>query len=383
MLTREKLNELYRELRDENVLSIYLDGEGQDPAERKVWRRMLEHQVDQVRALLKEGPTEERDAFEEALSRLTERIDDFDAFVPGKGWVGFATPDQVWYTEAVPVPMPTLVRWEPGIRVAPYVRGLKQARLVAAVLLDSRRARIFRYRDGELEEPEALRADTFIGDLTDMNISKRAATHSGTRGKTGTDAAQRFLEVNSERMLKQIVQVLSEMVGDDGLLVIGGTPEMVTKAAQAVPKSVSGRVAERPSMHVEMSVAEVREYVEEAATELSRRLQGDLVEEVVDAALSNGRGCLGPEETERALRERRVDTLLLGRGLIEARPDFADRCVGTAFEQHAEVEEVSGEAEDVLAEKGGGIGARLRYRIRPGDEEGVEGEEEVEETEAA
>ncbi|NIP58598.1 MAG: hypothetical protein GWM92_09930 [Gemmatimonadetes bacterium] len=377
MLTREKLNELYRELREEMVLSIYLDGEGDDPADRKVWRRKLDHEIDAVRARMEGEPAEERDRFDEALSRLMERIDDFEAFVPGEGWVGFATPDQVWYTESVPVPMPTLVRWERGIRVAPYVRGLKQSRLVAAVLLDSRRARLFRYKDGELEEPEALRADTFLGDLTDMNISKRASTHSGTRGKTGTDAAQRFLEVGSERMLKQMVDQLSEIVGDDGLLVIGGTPEMVAKAAQSVPKRMSGRVAERPSMHVEMSAAEVRDAVEDAATELSRKLQGQLVGEVVDAALSNGRGCLGPEETERALRERRVDTLLLGRGFIEVRPDFADRCVGTAFEQHADVEEVSGDAEDVLAEKGGGIGARLRYRIRPGDEE------EVEETEAA
>jgi len=377
MLTREKLNELYRELREETVLSIYLDGEGDDPADRKVWRRKLEHEVDAVRARMEGEPAEERDRFEEALSRLMEGIDDFEAFVPGKGWVGFATPDQVWYTESVPVPMPTLVRWERGIRVAPYVRGLKQSRLVAAVLLDSRRARLFRYKDGELEEPEALRADTFLGDLTDMNISKRASTHSGTRGKTGTDAAQRFLEVGSERMLKEIVNKLSEIVGDNGLLVIGGTPEMVAKAAQSVPKRMSGRVAERPSMHVEMSAAEVRDALEEAATELSRKLQGELVGEVVDAALSNGRGCLGPEETERALRERRVDTLLLGRGFIEVRPDFADRCVGTAFEQHADVEEVSGDAEDVLAENGGGIGARLRYRIRPGDEE------KVEETEAA
>lgn len=377
MLTREKLNELYRELREEMVLSIYLDGEGNDPADRKVWRRKLEHEIDAVRARVEEEPAEERERFQEALSRLMERIDDFEAFVPGKGWVGFATPDQVWYTETVPVPMPTLVRWERGIRVAPYVRGLKQARPVAVVLLDSRRARIFRYQDGELEEPEDFRADTYLGDLSDMNISKRASTHSGTRGKTGTDAAQRFLEVGSERMLKKIVGVLSEMVGDGGLLVIGGTPEMVSKAAQSVPKKMSGRVSERPSMHVEMSLAEVRDAVEEAATELSRSLQGDLVDEVVDAALSNGRGCLGPEETERALRESRVDTLLLGRGFIEVRPDFADRCVGTAFEQHADVEEVAGDAEDVLAEKGGGIGARLRYRIRPGDQE------EAEETEAA
>jgi len=372
MLSREKLTELYHELRDEGVLSIYLDGEGHDPAKRNVWRRELEHEVDGARAALDES---EREAFEKAHALLMDEIDDFEAFVPGKGWVGFATPAGVRYAETVPVPMPTLVRWERGLRVAPYVRGLKQSRVVATVLLDSRRARIFHYRDGELIEPEDLRADTFLGDLSDMNTSKRPSTHTGTRGETGTDAAQRALQVGSERMVKHIVERVGEMVGQEGFLVVGGTPEMASLLVQALPKSVQDRVAERPSMHMGMSSAQVRDVVEEAATELSRGLQESLVRIVVDAALADGKGCLGPEETERALRERRVDTLVLARSFIDAQPDFADRCVGTAFEQHADVEEVSGEAEDLLREKGGGIGARLRYRIREPGEEAVGGSE--------
>lgn len=369
MLTREKLVELYRELQKEKVLSIYLDGSGNDPAERKVWRKELEHEIAGIREGLEDGL--DRDGFEEALSRLMEPIDAFDAFVPDRGWVGFGTADQVWYTESVPVPMPTAARWEQGVRVAPYIRGLKQDRVVAAVLLDSRRARIFEYRDGELVEPESLRADTFIGDLTDVNISKRAATHTGTRGETGTDAAQRALEVTSERMRKRLMEVVSEMVGEKGLLVIGGTPEMVSAAAGSVPKALEGRVAERPSLHVEMSTPEVKEAVEQAASDLSRELQEALVSQVVDQARADGRACLGRDETERALRERRVDTLFLSRSFIEDHQDFADRCVGTAFEQHADVEEVSGEADERLRGEGNGIGARLRYTV-PYSEEAQE-----------
>lgn len=360
MLNRDALVELYRELQDETVLSIYLDGRGSDPAERKVWRKELEHEFERIRGAL----DDDREAFESAVDRLKEPIDGFGGFVPDKGWVGFGTAERVRYTETVPVPMPTLARWERGPRVAPYVRGLKQDRVVASVLLDSRRARIFVYRDGELVEPESLRADTFLGDLTDANTSKRASTHSGTRGQTGTDAAQRVLEVTSERMRKRLIEVVSDIVGEDGLLIVGGTPEMVSAAAREVPKSMEARVAERPSLHVEMSTPEVKEAVEAAASDLSRRLQSGLVDEVVDLALANGRGCLGRDETERALVERRVDTLVLARSFIERDQDFADRCVGTAFEQHARVEEVSGEADERLLEAGEGIGARLRYRIR-------------------
>jgi len=362
MLTRQKLADLYGQLRDSKVLSIYLNGNGDDPGERKVWRKELDHEIDGARSRLEDASPEEKEAFESAVSLLTEKIDAFNAFVPDKGWVGFATAEEVHYAESVPVPLPTLARWEDGLRVAPFVRGLKQDRVVAAVLLDSRRARIFQYRDGELVEPESLRADTFIGDLTDVNISKRASTHTGTRGETGTDAAQRALEVTSERMRKRLIEVVSDLVGDKGLLIIGGTPEMVSAAGGSVPKKLEGRVAERPSLHVEMSTAEVKEAVETAASELSQELQGRLVDQVVDQTRANGRGCLGREATEKALLERRVDTLLLARTFIDEHQDFADHCVGTAFEQHADVEEVSGEADERLVEEGGGIGARLRYK---------------------
>lgn len=367
MLSREKLVELYRELQQEKVLSIYLDGEGRDPGKRDLWRKELEKEVEHARTRL----DSDEDAFQESLSRLMELVDDFEAFVPDEGWVGFATPDQVWYSESVPVPMPTLVRWEEGIRVAPYVRGLKQSRLVVTVLLDSRRARIFRYHDGELFEPEALRADTFMGDLSDVNVSKRASNATGTRGETGTDAAQRYLEVSSERMLNQLMETVSGMLGNEGYLILGGTPEMVSKAAGQVPKSLAERVAQRPSMHVEMSHAEVRDAVERTASEISRKQQAALVDEVVNQAHANGKACLGPEATQRALQERRVDTLLLARSFVEGDPDLADHCAGTAFEQQAAVEEISGDADQRLMSEGQGIGARLRYTVP--DENAAEG----------
>lgn len=365
MLTHERLVELYRELRDEHVLSVYLDAEEHDPAQRKSWRRRLDHQLTEVRRDVEEnGSTDERDALTEAVSRIEEELSEFDAFLPDKGWVGFATPDQIWYAQPVPVPMPDLARWEKGIRVAPYVRGLKQDRPVVLVLVDSQRARVFRYQDGRLEEPEALRADIFVGDLSDVGVRKLASQQTGVRGETSTDQAQRILEVSTERMLKQLMEVLSEMAGGRGFLVIGGTPEMVRRAAADVPKSLSDRVLERPSLHFDMSVPEVREAAETAATELTRRVQESMVEDLVDAALSGGRACLGREETERALQEMRVDTLFLSRDFIDRDPDFADRCVGSAFAQDARVEELSAAAAERLGEEGGGIGARLRFKIR-------------------
>ncbi|MEX0979996.1 MAG: hypothetical protein WDZ89_02810 [Gemmatimonadota bacterium] len=366
MLTHTELVELYRELRDEKVLSIYVDGTVTEFSEKNVWRKRLEHQIAEARKSVN-GAAKDEEAFKKALALLQGELEEVDRFIPGRGWVGFATPDRLCYAKPVQVPMPDLARWERGIRVAPYVRALKQERVVVTILLDSRRARIFRYQDAELHEPEDLLAETFMGDLSDVNVSKRGTNRSGVRGKTGTDASQTVLEVSEDRLHKKLMEVVTEMVGSRGFLVIGGTPEAVSRAAQEVPKSMAPRVAERPSLRVEMTNAELKPAVEEAASAITQSMQDHLLEDVLNLAGSGGRGSIGKVHTEQALREQRVETLLLSRSFIQADPEYADRCVGTAFEQQAEVEELSNRGAERLDREGDGIAARLRYVIQEGN----------------
>jgi len=362
MLTREELVDLYRDLRHEKVLSVYLDGRAHDFSERHLWRRHLEHGVGDARKALN-GKPDQMDGFGKAVSRVKDALDEYDQFLPERGWVGFATADELVYGSPVRVPMPDLVRWEDGLRVAPYVRALKQERLVVAVILDSRRARIFTYRDGTLGEAENLVAETFLGDLTDMNMSKRATSRSGVRGKTATDAAQRFLGVGSERMMKALMDGVVERAGDHGFLVVGGTTEAVSAAVGYLPPKVLERSIQRPALAFEMSDAEAREEIETAASELTQRRQEKLLQEVVDQARSGGKGALGPEAVGQALQEGRVDTLLLTRSFIQANPDYADHLVGAAFERHGEVEELSTEGGARLDSEGQGVAARLRYTL--------------------
>lgn len=363
MLNHEELVDLYRELREQNVLSVYLDGKTNDFSERKLWRRRLEHEVSEARKRLNGTAPDEGGAFDGALGRVKEALEDFDQFLPDRGWVGFATPERLVLAQALRVPMPDLVRWEEGIRVAPYVRALKQERPVACVLVDSQHARVFEYRDGTLGEEIDLIAETFIDDLTDVNVSKRAASHTGVRGKTGKDAAQRYLEVGSERMMKELMKLVGERTGTHGLLVIGGTPEAIARAANHLPNELQSRSIQRPSMNLELSDAQVREEVESAASQLNQSMQEDLLDHVLDQARSGGKGALGPEAVEKALREGRVDTLLLSRNFIRANGDYADHLVGAAFEHHGDVEELSNEGAERLDTEGQGTAARLRYVI--------------------
>lgn len=362
MLSRTKLTELYRALRDEFVLSVYVDGEATNPAERLAWRKRLDQSIAKVARGLEEAEDSDgKVAFGEALALLDQELGKVDSFIPDRGWVGFATPERMCYASAVPVPMPDLVRWERGVRVAPYVRALKQQRPVVLALVDSQHARIFRYRDGRLGEADSLEADTFMGDLSEVGSAKRASTNTGRRGDTATDAARRFRLVEAERLMKRVASAVAERAGDSGFAVIGGTPEAIGHAVEMLPKSLGDRIIQQPSLRLDMSDAEVRAAAEESASTLSGQFHGRLLDEVMDLARASGRGVLGREGTEQALREQRVETLLMSRSFVRSDPDYADRCVGAAFEQQADAVELSDPASARLDGEAGGVAARLRY----------------------
>jgi hypothetical protein len=360
MLTREEVIVLYRKHRHEKVLSVYLNAEEHDPAKRRAWRRSLDHVLADVQRQLQDDAVE-REAFEKALGHVKKELRQYDAFLPDRGWAGFATPATLLYAETLPVVMPDLARWEDGLRVAPYVRALKQATPVITVLIDSRQARVFRYRQGEFEQIADVQADTFFGDLSDVNMSKRATTHTGVRGMTDTDAARRFEQVGAERLLKHLTELVREAATSDGTVVVGGTNEMSAALMQRLPRTMNGRLHEDASLSFYLSLPELKKATEAAASVVRAGLQERLVDQVIELTRAGSRGCLDRQATERALLERRVEVLLLSRRLSEEEPEYADRCVGTAFEQDAEVDEVKGDAAQRLDHEGGGIGARLRF----------------------
>jgi hypothetical protein len=362
MLTREKLVELFQDLRDRDVLSVYVDADQRDPAQRDAWRVHLEGEISRLRRGLEQVGSPGLSAFDAAWGLVAQELkSDAHASMAKRGWVAFATPERVWYANAVPAHMPSLVAWQRGIRAAPYVRALKQERPVLVVLVGGRRARVFEHVEGSITEVEGLIADTDVGDLGDVGMSKGSSRASGVRGETSTDQGQRLREVAAERLRKEVVNLIHERAHEDGIVVLGGTGDAVKRLMALLPRSLEGRVAQRASLHLEMSPAEVREEIRSAAGDLSEQGHLALVGNVVDAARAGGKGALGKEETMKALEGKRVDTLLLSRSFIQDHPVPADHAVGLAFSQGAYVEELSGDAGSRLDQEGHGIAARLRF----------------------
>lgn len=362
MLSRERLVELFQDLREQDVLSVYVDADQRDPAQRDAWRIHLDGEIARLRRGLEGAGGAALPGFDAAWGRVAECLrSEVHASMPKRGWVAFATADRLRYAEGVPAHMPHLVAWQRGLRAAPYVRALKQERPVLVVLVDGRRARVFEHVEGALTEHEGMLADADVGDLTDVGMRKGSARASGVRGETSTDQGRRLREVAAERLRRQLAELIDGRVGQDGIVVVGGTEEAQKQLVALLPRRLDGRVALRRSLHLDMSAAEIREEIRAAAGDLSEQGHHALVAEVVDAARSGGKGTLGAQPTFEALQGMRVDTLLLSRAFIREHPDPADHAVGLAFSQGASVEEVSGQAGGRLDREAEGIAARLRF----------------------
>jgi len=365
MLADWELLDLYRRLRDRDVLSVYLDAEEHDPAEKTAWRRRLNNLVARARGAM-DAASDDRAAFDASLAHVLRRLEEYTGFLPGRGWALFATPERLWYAEALAAPMPDMMAWDKGMRVAPLVRGLKQNRPVIALLLDRQRARLFRYHAGVLSEPQDMVPDAPEPDVAGVHGGKRAATHTGMRGATRTDVLQCLEDMAAERLARLAVDRAVAGAGDDGFVVLGGTPEMIAAAARKLPKTMASRAVELPSLHVAIMPAELKPILEEAASELSRKQQQALLQEVLEAARAGGLGALGREHVEYALRDGGVDTLLISRRLRESQPELVEGLIRAALDAGVtRVEELGGEGADALDGEAGGVAARLRYRPRP------------------
>jgi hypothetical protein len=360
MLSYPELTTMARSLRGERALSVYVDSEARDPAERRAWKLQLDHALRQLRSRLANSTDEEREMFERSGGRLVERLGEPDGPDGATGWVAFVTPEGVRHAERLTVPTPTIVAWEDGVRVAPYIRSLRDARPVVVFLGDARKVSIYRYADGQLQRLETLRARTNAEPPTHMGDTPRVGFHPGVRGSTGREDAQRARTHGTDAMLDEATDRVARAAGRDAWIVVGGIPRVVQSAAERITRSAPGRVLELEALDVHSSESQLEEAAREGAATLRDALELRRIEEAIEQGTPEGAAAIGLTAARSALEERRVRELYFTLRWLEDHPEDAERVVSAALEQRAAVAEVSGEAARILDEHGG-VAALLRF----------------------
>lgn len=362
MLTAIELAALERELRDERILSVYLDGTAEDFAAQRAWRVALGHSLKDLRAWLAGSSHDEREGFERCVGQLERQLARFTPNVGAPGWVAFIAPDHVRYAERVPVPMPTLAVWSTGPCVAPYIRALKQERPVIVALVDARKAMLYRYQAGALERVQTLHAQATVEPPSHMGDAPRAGFHHGVHGPTGHDEAQRSLLEGTARLLRSVAEQVMRLAGADGWIVVGGIPRVGVQLERALGAPVATRLMRLDWLDVHASDADVTDAAQRAASALRDTATLRRLRELADSGRGNGLAALGPSAVQRALAQGRVRELYLTRRYLEEHTPEAEDAVRSALDQHAAVEQAERDPAKWLDEYGG-MAALLRYSL--------------------
>jgi hypothetical protein len=361
MMTLAQLTALHRTLRDQQVLSVYIDGTVADPANQRSWRVQLDNSLKNIREWLSDSSHSERELFQGCIATLDGALSTFSAGFGGPGWIAFINKDGIAESHVLPVVVPTLAVWSTGPAIAPYVRALKETRPVIVVLADASSANLYRYELGKVEHVDMIRAHHVVEPPSHMGSPPKQGFHSGTRGTAGKDSAQRSLLEGRDRMIQEIVRSAMQEAGDDSFILIGGIKRVTSRIEKSLEALAPDRVLELEGLDIHATADDIAKAARAGASELRAAADNRRLSEIADQAGAGGLGALGPDATRVALDNASVRDLFLTHRYLENNAAEAERAVRAALEQHASVEEVSSGSE-VELEKFGGMAAGLRFR---------------------
>ena len=358
MLSVKQLARLRESAQSQDHLTVYCSSPETDPAAQTAWRLRVQNAARAERDRLVEAgmPVEPFDA---AWRHVESILPDAKGALGTPGWVAVASEERIVHQAALPLTPGTSVTWGPDVRVAPYVRAITRSHELLMVLLDARRARVFRVSDARALEVDDLIADRAVSEGAGTGMSKRAAGTTGMRGETRKDAAQRTADVHTERLLRSVTDRVADGAGDVSAVVIGGNDRMIAALLDALPGDVAAKAVERPDLPVGLTDAQIHEEVGHLIQDVAAtRDRAELSEwEERDRGLA----ATGWNEALRRLEEGAVETLLLSDRFVEEQVADAERLLGMAFERGGDARVLAGAAGEALDEIAGGVVGRLRF----------------------
>lgn len=366
MLTENDLREIVNFSSPYPILSLYLNT---DPVEGNADAYRL-----RLRNMLKEVN----------LPKDTEEVERF--FQHQYDWSGKSiavfscVPHN--YFKAFPLALPV----QSQVRVSnhPHIKPLADLWDAYAgygvVLVDKQGARLFSFHLGELEEQAEVE-----GEAVKHTKSGGASTVHGQRGGTAgmTGYVDEVVERNMKDSVAQAIRFFEEK--KVRRILIGGTEENVNLFRENLPKAWQSLIVGTFSMPKNASSQEVMTKALQIGLEAERKRETHLIDAVITAAKKETGGVIGLEATLDAVRNHRVQTLLVSDGYyksgyrclecgaltdqrlekcslcdgkLEPVLDIIDLAVRLVLQDGGEVEVIHDSPE---LEKAGKIAALLRY----------------------
>ncbi len=336
----QRLRELRKLSTQEGILSVYLPVDPQVSTHRGYVPALMD--------ILKPLREDESDPRHARIEAEAQRVLDYVRDNPPEGtaFIAFSSqPAGIWETFAFQLPVEGRARWGARPHLLPVRELLDDFPTAVLALVDHNDARIY------------------ILGLGGMDRERRVTGAVPGRQRQGGWSAFRYERDRQHHIAEHFEDVargLAEVAEaeDATFVVIAGTDENTSAVVQKLPASVTPRLAGtfRAEMFAtDASLAESAGAVIDAA---EREQERTLAQQVIDAALSGGRGALGVEKTLEMLTDGRVHQLVVSEQTLHG-PE-GEVAASMAEDAGIEIEVVHEDGEAALASHGG-IGAVLRY----------------------
>ena len=308
MLTDKDMRELLDYKADSSVLSLYLRT---DPGEGGADTHRL-----YLRTLLKDVNLPED-------VNVIERFFDHGFDWSGRSVAVFSCAPTDWFRcYSLAVPLRSRVRVSDRPHVKPLADLLDAYGGYGVALVDKQGARFFYFHLGELREQEGVLGES-------VRRTKRGGGSQAQGRRGGTAGQTNYIEEVTERNAKEAAEFAAHFFGDNNVrrVLIGGTEDNVALFRSQLSKAWQCLVVGSFPMAMTASHNEVLERAMQIGQEADRRRQAKMVDAVVTSAAKGRGGVVGLDDTLGALREGRVQTLLIREGLREP----GHRCLSCGY----------------------------------------------------
>lgn len=295
MLTDRDLQELLSYKADTPVLSVYLNTDlSQGNAEvHKLYLRSMLREID-----LHEDV--------EAVNRYFDHEHNWS----GRSVVVFSCAAQKYlraFSLAVPVRSRVRVGEQPHVK--PLADLLDSYGGYGVVLVDKQGARLFHFHLGELREQEGILGES-------VRRTKRGGGSQAAGRRGGTAGQTAYVEEVTERNIKEAVGFAIHFFTENSVrrILIGGTEDTVAMFRNLLPKSWQSLVVGTFSIGMTASHNEVLDRAMQVGLQAERSREARLVDVLMTNAAKGRGGVINLDDTFGAIREGRVQTLVIREG---------------------------------------------------------------------
>jgi hypothetical protein len=363
MLSYSELVQLQRSLRQQQMLSLYVEGANGNPANRNAWHARVDDALRQVERSADNAPHDEREAYRTTIRALNDFLKHEPPPVHAAAFAVFMSNETLLHDTTLPVSLPTAAYWGRGMRVGPYLRAIRPERPVIVFVAGVKTAEVYDQQGDSLRRARTIKVPMVKQPVYHMGNPPPPGLSPNTRGRTMKDALDRDVVTATHRVAHEIVEQIRQHSGDNAWMIVVGLPQVTHAVQEALPASLAARTFIEHTAQANETEQQLARVTTAGVEALERRRQMTLIEELIDEAGMGRRGALGRDATQQGLMERRVYEVFFSSHFADEAPDALEAIVSSAFEQSALCEAARGPAEEQLDRTGHGVGALLRYSV--------------------